>query len=53
MGPKCELTGEPCDFVTSSCPKGHGVCFASGPGKNMYESTKIIGTRIANGAKVY
>ncbi|XP_055525447.1 neutral ceramidase [Wyeomyia smithii] len=48
MGPKCEKTGLPCDVLTSSCPSGAGACFASGPGKDMYESTKIIATRLYN-----
>lgn len=52
MGPKCELSGNPCDILTSTCPKGEGDCFASGPGANMFESTKIIGQRIFEGAMV-
>lgn len=51
-GPKCEKTGLPCDLLTSSCPKSDGLCFASGPGRNMYESTRIIATRIYEGALV-
>ncbi|XP_058058756.1 neutral ceramidase-like [Anopheles bellator] len=50
MGPKCEKTGLPCDMLTSSCPSGAGFCIASGPGKDMFESTKIIGTRLYNAA---
>lgn len=46
MGPKCEKTGNSCDVLTSKCPKGEGPCFSSGPGRDMVESTKIIGTRI-------
>jgi neutral ceramidase len=52
MGPKCEHTGLPCDYLTSSCPQGAGMCFASGPGKDIFESTKIIGTRIYKAASV-
>uniref|UniRef100_A0A182JAR3 Neutral ceramidase n=1 Tax=Anopheles atroparvus TaxID=41427 RepID=A0A182JAR3_ANOAO len=50
MGPKCEKTGLPCDMLTSSCPQGAGACIASGPGKDMFESTKIIGTRLYDAA---
>ncbi|XP_063700264.1 neutral ceramidase [Culicoides brevitarsis] len=50
MGPKCEKTGNSCDILTSKCPKGEGPCFASGPGKDMMESTKIIGSRIYEAA---
>lgn len=52
MGPKCEYTGLDCDEHTSSCPPGAGRCFASGPGRDMFESNKIIATRIFNGAAV-
>lgn len=52
MGPKCQRTGNPCDLLTSSCPKEDGLCFSSGPGKDMFESTKIIATRLFNGASV-
>lgn len=52
MGPKCELSGERCDVLTSSCPAKHGQCFASGPGKDHFESTKIIATRLFKGAWV-
>lgn len=52
MGPRCEKTGLPCDLLTSSCPSGAGACFASGPGKDMYDSTKIIATRIYTAASV-
>lgn len=52
MGPKCELSGERCDVLTSSCPAKHGQCFASGPGKDHFESTKIIATRLFEGAWV-
>lgn len=49
MGPKCQKTGSPCDVLTSSCPD-NDFCVASGPGKDIFESTKIIGSRIYKGA---
>lgn len=51
-GSRCQLSGDPCDLNTSSCPEGKGPCVASGPGKDMFESTKIIATRIYKGASV-
>lgn len=52
MGPKCEKTGLPCDLLTSSCPSGAGACIASGPGNDMFTSTKMIATRIYTAASV-
>ncbi|XP_053665175.1 neutral ceramidase [Anopheles marshallii] len=49
-GPKCEKTGLPCDVLTSSCPSGAGACFASGPGRDMFESTAIIADRLYRAA---
>lgn len=49
LGPKCSLTGESCDNANSKCPEGDGDCFASGPGKDMFDSTKIIATRVYTG----
>ncbi|EAA04917.3 AGAP000973-PA [Anopheles gambiae str. PEST] len=49
-GPKCEKTGLPCDVLTSSCPSGAGACFASGPGRDMFESTEIIADRLYRAA---
>lgn len=51
-GPKCEKTGNTCDILTSSCPEGDGPCFATGPGRNHFESTHILATRLFNGAMV-
>jgi neutral ceramidase len=48
-GPKCQHSGLSCDPLTSACP-GKDFCVASGPGKDIFESTKIIGTRIYEGA---
>ncbi|CAH1134646.1 unnamed protein product [Ceutorhynchus assimilis] len=47
-GPKCINTGEDCDYQTSTCDGENKYCIASGPGKDMYESTEIIATRIAS-----
>lgn len=51
MGPKCEFSGMPCDLHTSSCPPSEGSCFASGPGKDQFDSCKIIATKLFEGAK--
>lgn len=50
-GPKCLDTGEPCDRITSTCNGRTALCAGSGPGKDMFESTKIIGERQAAKAK--
>lgn len=43
-GPRCIDTGLPCDMATSTCgnPPRNEKCIAFGPGKDMFESTKII-----------
>ncbi|KAM0726433.1 Neutral ceramidase [Formica fusca] len=44
-GPKCEFSGKNCsDQYTCSGKKE--MCFASGPGENMFESTSIIAHKI-------
>lgn len=50
MGPVCQVTGNQCDPLSSKCPRGEGPCVASGPGKDIFESTKIIATRIYKAA---
>lgn len=42
-GPHCTDTGEPCDNIHSTCNGKSQLCVATGPGKDMFESTKIIG----------
>lgn len=42
-GPHCLDTGKPCDFNHSTCNGKNELCVAFGPGKDMFESTKIIG----------
>ncbi|EEC20265.1 ceramidase, putative, partial [Ixodes scapularis] len=45
QGPRCIDTGRPCDFEKSTCNGRTEKCIAFGPGKDMFESTKIIGQR--------
>ncbi|KAL0274590.1 UNVERIFIED_CONTAM: hypothetical protein PYX00_002688 [Menopon gallinae] len=45
-GPKCQLTGKDCDILSSTCETKHERCIASGPGKDMFESTAIIAERL-------
>lgn len=47
-GPRCHISGRQCDVQTSTCRKEH--CIAVGPGRDMFESTKIIGERLAEAA---
>jgi len=42
-GPKCIDTGLPCDAVHSACNGRCEKCIAAGPGRDMFESTQIIG----------
>nr|WBW70150.1 venom protein [Lampona murina] len=49
-GPRCIDTGLPCDVDTSTCDGENLKCIAFGPGKDMFESTKIIGERQHNKA---
>ena len=43
-GPHCIDTGEPCDNGTNTtCHGDCELCRATGPGKDMFESTQIIG----------
>ncbi|GLG99300.1 Neutral ceramidase [Gryllus bimaculatus] len=48
--PRCQLSGRPCDVHTSACPTRRDQCVASGPGRDMFDSTRIIGTRLADKA---
>lgn len=50
-GPRCLATGRPCSLDTSACDE-MDICVAQGPGKDMFDSTKIIGERIFNKALV-
>ncbi|NXX84397.1 ASAH2 ceramidase, partial [Urocolius indicus] len=46
-GPFCINTGESCDNPQSTCPIGGAtMCMATGPGNNMFDSTRIIGQNI-------
>ncbi|KAL2078359.1 hypothetical protein ACEWY4_026044 [Coilia grayii] len=47
LGPYCVNTQEKCDYLNSSCPiGGTKMCVGFGPGKDMFESTRIIGENI-------
>nr|XP_034993811.1 neutral ceramidase [Zootoca vivipara]XP_034993812.1 neutral ceramidase [Zootoca vivipara] len=51
-GPHCINTGESCENFNNYCPEGGAtMCIASGPGEDMFESTKIIGRNIYLKAK--
>lgn len=41
-GAHCLDSGKPCDIIHSTCHGMNELCVASGPGKDMFESTKII-----------
>lgn len=44
-GAHCQNTGEMCDIGHSPCNGDIELCIATGPGKDMFESTKIIAER--------
>ncbi|CAK9823728.1 Neutral ceramidase [Anthophora retusa] len=44
-GPKCEFSGENCS-EQYTCPGKKERCFASGPGRDMFESTNIIANKL-------
>jgi hypothetical protein len=44
-GPRCLDTGNLCDLVSSTCNGKSQLCIASGPGRDMQESTEIIGRK--------
>lgn len=52
MGAKCLDTGLPCDFIHSSCNNRTQLCIAFGPGKDMVESTRLIGEKQFRKARV-
>ncbi|KAJ6625686.1 Neutral ceramidase [Pseudolycoriella hygida] len=49
--PKCEFTGRVCDLLSDPCASQEGLCFASGPGRDQFESTKIIADKMYQGAR--
>ncbi|XP_017780486.1 PREDICTED: neutral ceramidase [Nicrophorus vespilloides] len=49
-GAKCINTGEPCDRDSSTCGGEAKYCIASGPGEDIFDSTKIIANRILSKA---
>ncbi|KAG8523103.1 Neutral ceramidase [Galemys pyrenaicus] len=52
LGPHCIDTGESCDNANSSCPLGGpNVCMAAGPGRDMLDSTQILGRILFQKAK--
>ncbi|XP_050511965.1 neutral ceramidase isoform X2 [Diabrotica virgifera virgifera] len=50
-GAICILTGKPCDYIHSTCGGNTKYCIASGPGKDMTESTEIIATNLFHKGK--
>ncbi|OWR41276.1 neutral ceramidase isoform 1 [Danaus plexippus plexippus] len=48
-GPRCERSGQECDNQFQICDLFE-LCFAQGPGEDMFESTKKIGEAVFQGA---
>lgn len=51
-GPRCQISGVECDMNTSKCPSNTEFCVASGPGNDIFESTKIIAENLYSKAAV-
>ncbi|KAJ8730529.1 hypothetical protein PYW08_001942 [Mythimna loreyi] len=45
-GPHCEFSGKVCDQEKLLCKLPKERCFASGPGRDMFDSTRIIATKL-------
>ncbi|XP_063536050.1 neutral ceramidase [Cydia strobilella] len=45
-GPRCSISGKVCDQEQLLCKLPGEECFASGPGRDMFESTQIIATKM-------
>ncbi|PZC71311.1 hypothetical protein B5X24_HaOG213662 [Helicoverpa armigera] len=45
-GPRCEFSGAVCDQEKLLCKLPKERCFASGPGRDMFDSTRIIATKL-------
>jgi len=45
-GPRCQFSGRPCDAHSSTCSGPREMCFASGPGVDMFDSTRIVAERL-------
>jgi hypothetical protein len=50
-GPRCEFSGKECDNQFLLCGAWER-CYALGPGEDMFDSVKIIGQAIYEGAMV-
>lgn len=51
LGARCEFSGDECDNQFKIC-EAFERCFALGPGDDMFESSRIIGTAVYEGAVV-
>ncbi|XP_062593743.1 uncharacterized protein LOC134255247 [Saccostrea cucullata] len=51
-GPHCLDTGKPCDVPTSTCNGRNELCVSPGPGKDMFDSTRIIASNQYKKAKI-
>lgn len=50
-GPRCQYSRRDCDMDSSTCP-GNEACIASGPGQDMFESTRLIAEKLVSKAWV-
>lgn len=45
-GPRCQISGAPCEGLTSTCPTRGERCVSKGPGQDMFQSTRLIAEKI-------
>jgi len=51
-GARCQFSGRPCDAHSSTCSGPREMCIASGPGVDMFDSTRIVAQRLYDKAWV-
>jgi neutral ceramidase len=51
-GARCQFSGRPCDAHSSTCSGPREMCIASGPGVDMFDSTRIVAERLYDKAWV-
>lgn len=45
-GARCQFSGRPCDAHSSTCSGQREMCIASGPGVDMFDSTRIVAKKL-------
>ena len=45
-GARCQFSGRPCDVHSSTCSGRREMCIASGPGVDIFDSTRIVAEKL-------